>query len=68
MLQHLVAGVTFIANAAPTASTTAGTFLYDTDDHNLLWDDDGSGAHAAVQVAHFDTAVALKADDFDIVA
>ena len=66
--QHLVAGTTFIANTAPVASTTAGTFLYDTDDHNLLWDADGSGSHAAVQIAHFDTAVALKADDFTILA
>ena len=66
--QHLVAGTTFIANDTPTATTAAGTFLYDVNDHNLLWDDDGTGAHAAVQIAHFDTAVPLTVDHFDIVA
>ena len=62
--QQLVAGTTFIANTAPTATVATATFLYDTNDHNLLFDDDGTGAHAAAQVAHFDTAVNLKADDF----
>ena len=66
--QHLVAGSTFISNLNPVAPTTAATFLYDTDAHDLYFDDDGSGAHAAVKIAHFDTAVALKADDFDFVA
>ena len=68
--QHLVAGQTFIASTNPVATTTAGTFLYDTDDHNLYWDPDGStiGGVAQVQVDHFDTAVALKADDFSILA
>ena len=64
--QQLVAGVTFIANTAPTATAAVATFLYDTNDHNLLFDDDGTGAHAAVQVAHFNSAVNLKANDFDI--
>jgi hypothetical protein len=42
--------------------------LYDTVHHDLLWDHDGTGGDAAVQLAHFDTAVILKANDFDIVA
>jgi hypothetical protein len=50
------------------APTTAGTFLYDTVSHDVLWDADGSNAGAAVQIAHFDTAVALKANDFDFIA
>ena len=68
--QQLVAGQTFIDSTNPVATTTAGTFLYDTDDHNLYWDADGStvGGVAQVQVDHFDTAVALKADDFNFVA
>ena len=66
--QHLVAGSTFISNTNPVAPSHAATFLYDTDAQDLYFDDDGSGAHAAVKIAHFDTAVALKADDFDFVA
>jgi Ca2+-binding RTX toxin-like protein len=68
--QHLVAGQTFIADTNPVATTTAGTFLYDTDGHDLLWDADGStlGGIAPVQIDHFDSAVALKADDFNIMA
>jgi Ca2+-binding RTX toxin-like protein len=65
----LVAGqaeVTLVSNAKPEASTTEGTFLYDTNDHQLLWDADGSGSGEAVQVAQFDSAVALKADDLKI--
>ena len=65
--QHLVAGFTFISNE-PGRTSHAATFLYDTDAQDLYFDDDGSGAHVAVKIAHFDTAVALKADDFDFVA
>jgi Ca2+-binding RTX toxin-like protein len=66
--QDLVAGTTFIQGVAPTAPTTEGTFLYDTDGQDLFWDEDGSGAGLAVQVAHFDSAVALTANDFEILA
>ena len=66
--QQLVTGANFISSTDPLATTAAGTFLYDSDGHDLLWDADGSSSGAALQVAHFDTAVALKADDFDIVA
>src|SRR5262249_11345613 len=66
--QKLIDGVTFVEGASPTASTASGTFLYDTESHNLSWDADGSGAGSAVQIAHFDTAILLKADHFDIVA
>jgi Ca2+-binding RTX toxin-like protein len=66
--QPLVAGVTFISNNTPSAPTSAGTFLYDADGHDLLFDVDGSGSNPAAQLAHFDTAVNLKADDFNIVA
>ena len=68
--QQLVAGQTFISSNNPVATTTAGTFLYDADDHNLYWDADGNTVNgvAAVQIDHFDSAVALKADDFSIMA
>ena len=63
-------GQTFISRTNPVATMTAGTFLYDTDDHNLYWDVDGStlGGAAALQIDHFDTAVKLQADDFNILA
>ena len=48
--------------------STNSTFLYDTDGHDLFWDADGSGTDLAVQIAHFDAAVALNANDFDIMA
>lgn len=66
--QKPIAGVTFISNTNPVAPTTAGTFLYDTDAQDLFWDANGSTAGGVVKIAHFDTAVALKADDFDIIA
>ncbi|MGE4257690.1 MAG: Ig-like domain-containing protein [Xanthobacteraceae bacterium] len=66
--QAPVAGVTFIAGTDPVAPTTAGTFLYDTADHDLFWDADGSDAGVAVKIAHFDSPVVLTPHDFDIVA
>jgi len=66
--QQLVAGQTFIANTTPTATTTDGTFLYDTDGQDLLWDADGSDPGDPVQIAHFDTAVNITSDDFNITA
>ena len=66
--QKLVAGVTFISNTNPVAPTSAGTFLYDTDAQDLFWDANGSTPGGIVKIAHFDSPVALKADDFDIVA
>ena len=67
---HKLSAQTFISGADPIATTTEGTFLYDTDDHNLFWDVDGStpGGVAPEQLSHFDTAVNLKADDFTIMA
>ena len=66
--QKLVDAVTFISNTAPVAPTKAATFLYETAGQDLFFDDDGSSAHAPVKIAHFDAAVALKANDFDIAA
>lgn len=66
--QQLVAGVSFVADAAPTAATNAGTFLFNTDTHDLLWDFDGLGAGDAVQIAHFDTAINLTINHFEITA
>ena len=67
---HKLSAQTFISGADPIATTTEGTFLYDTDDHNLFWDVDGStqGVLPLSSSADFDTAVNLKADDFTIMA
>ena len=52
--QGLISGQTFISNSNPTATTTAGTFLYDMDGQDLFWDEDGSDSGAAMHIAHFD--------------
>ena len=44
----------FIADANPAATTTAGTFLFNTETHELSWDFDGSADGAAVLIADFD--------------
>jgi hypothetical protein len=63
----LVAGSTFIADANPTATTTDGTFLYDTDSGNLSWDTDGTGVGGSVLIAELTPALALTADDFTVI-
>ncbi len=44
--QQLVAGTNFVADANPTATSDTGTFLFNTDTHDLVWDFDGLGAGA----------------------
>jgi Ca2+-binding RTX toxin-like protein len=64
--QSLVAGTSFISGSNPTATADNGTFLFNTDTHDLAWDADGAGSGAAVQIAHFDTPVTLTVNHFDI--
>ena len=66
--QQLVAGTSFIADANPTATTDAGTFLFNTATNDLAWDFDGLGGGEAVQIAHFDTPVSLTINHFEITA
>ena len=66
--QQLVAGTNFIADANPTATTDAGTFLFNTETNDLAWDFDGLGGGEAVQIAHFDTPVSLTINHFEITA
>jgi hypothetical protein len=66
--QLLVVGESFIADANPTATTYVGTFLFNTETHDLAWDLDGWGAGDAVQIAHFDTPVGLTINHFEITA
>jgi phosphodiesterase/alkaline phosphatase D-like protein/Ca2+-binding RTX toxin-like protein len=63
----LVAETNFFSGTTP-AATTVPAFLYDTDDQILSWDTNGSVADGVLSIAHFNTAVALTADDFAILA
>jgi Ca2+-binding RTX toxin-like protein len=49
----------FVENASGTATSAAGTgqFILDSNDHQLLWDVDGSGGQSAVMLVQFGTAV-----------
>ena len=67
----LVAGfpVDLVANSHPSsAGHAAGTFLYDTDSGMLGFDNDGSGANAAITFVWLQNAPTLVASDFDVVA
>jgi len=59
--------VSLVSGSDPTASGTTGQFLFDTDDGRLLWDEDGSGAGAAVLVATFSNLPTLTTSDFAVV-
>jgi Ca2+-binding RTX toxin-like protein len=48
----------------PTATSTKGQFLYDTDDGRLLYDSDGTGATTAAVVFTFSNKVALTTSHF----
>jgi hypothetical protein len=63
-----VNGTSFVVGANPTATTTAGTFLFNTETNDLAWDLDGSGAGDAVQIAHFDAPISLTIHHFEITA
>ena len=66
--QNLLADINFIADANPTPTTNAGTFLFNTETHDLAWDIDGLGAGDPVQIAHFDIPVSLTINHFEITA
>jgi Ca2+-binding RTX toxin-like protein len=55
----------FVANASG-ATTAAEVFWYNTADHTLYFDADGSGAGAAVAIAILDNAFLLNNTDFDL--
>jgi Ca2+-binding RTX toxin-like protein len=64
----LVAGINFIASENPAATTTASTFLFNTETHELSWDVDGSADGAAVLIADFDPPASLTTAHFEIAA
>jgi Ca2+-binding RTX toxin-like protein len=53
-----------VANAAPSATSARGQFLYDTDDGRLLYDSDGTGATAAALVFTLANKAALNSSSF----
>lgn len=46
------------------AKSTNPTFLYDTNTGIVSYDDDGTGAHAAVQLAQLNLGLTLTVSDF----
>ena len=56
----------FVANATG-ATTAAEVFWYNTTDHTLYYDADGSGAGAAVAMAVLDNNFLLNHTDFDLI-
>ncbi|MBX9459247.1 MAG: hypothetical protein KL863_26165 [Rhizobium sp.] len=62
----LTLGETFIVGAGATAQTEHWTFLFDTDDKSLYFDEDGNGSGAAQLIAtiEFDNQTTLNVDDF----
>ena len=55
---HLVNGTT--------ATTAEDTFLFNSADHSLSWDADGTGAQAAIHIATLNNVLALNAANFDL--
>jgi Ca2+-binding RTX toxin-like protein len=59
----------FTSNANGDATKSGhGQFVYNTTDHRLTWDADGTGVGAAVLITTFDNDHVLKATDFILVA
>ncbi|WP_246520574.1 putative Ig domain-containing protein [Microvirga arabica] len=60
--------VSLVQGANPVATNSHGQFLFDTDDHALLWDVDGTGGTAPTLISTLSSVVSLSANDFLIVA
>ncbi len=57
----------FVSGASPVATETGhGQFLFDETSHELFWDSDGLGSHAATLLATFSNGATLHATDFDL--
>ncbi|HEV2818680.1 MAG TPA: Ig-like domain-containing protein [Allosphingosinicella sp.] len=59
--------VSLVSGSDPTATDASGQFLYDTDDGNLYWDEDGTGANAAVLIATLSNVPTLTTSDFVVI-
>jgi VCBS repeat-containing protein len=59
--------VTLTSGSDPVVEGGVGQFLYDTDNGNLFWDDDGTGSDAAVLIATFSNLPSLATTDFVVV-
>jgi Ca2+-binding RTX toxin-like protein len=53
-----------VVGSDPVANSTGGQFLYDTDDSRLLYDRDGTGGQAAIQIFVLANKATLKASSF----
>jgi Ca2+-binding RTX toxin-like protein len=53
-----------VAGSDPVANSTGGQFLYDTDDGRLLYDRDGTGSAAAIEIFVLANKASLKASSF----
>ncbi len=60
----LIPGVNFVSSTLPSALTANATFLWDSDDTNLFFDIDGTGAASAVLVADFHAFANVTVTDF----
>ena len=58
------ATIAFVSGAGAVANSTNSTFLYDTNTGIVSYDDDGTGAHAAVQLAQLNLGLTLTVSDF----
>ena len=58
----------FDSNATGTPTHAAPEFIYNTTSHVLSFDADGTGAAAAIQMAHLENGVPLVAANIHIVA
>lgn len=58
------ATIGFVQSGAPAALDAVSTFLYNTNTGILSYDDDGSGAGAAVQIAQLNAGLNLSVSDF----
>lgn len=65
--ETLVDGVNFISGTDPLAALAQATFLWDSDDTNLFYDADGSGAGAAILVADLQAFTDVTVADFGFV-
>ena len=65
-LHYFVSGAAANNTAPGTTESGHGQFLFNTTSHQLFWDDDGSGTHAATLLATLQNAATLHAIDFEL--
>jgi Ca2+-binding RTX toxin-like protein len=56
--------ISFVQGGAPAPTTTNSTFMYNVNNGIVSYDDDGTGAGAAVQLVQLNAGLTLQASDF----